>query len=313
VVTTGGASDVTPFGATVSGSVNPLSNPLQFCRFEYGATTAYGSEAPCPSDPGSGSSPVPISAALQKLTPSTTYHYRLVAGNAGGTAMGSDGTFTTLPHDPTTTTVGVVNVLPDGAKLLGRVNAQGSVTSYRFEFGPSTAYGHSTPAGTIVGSTDEPVSAVLGSLVPNTAYHFRLAATNAGGTTYGADQTFTTLIRPVGHATIPARAGIKHGTIMIPLTCKGEAIAECTGTLTVRARIKKGIRFILVEIGSADYDFFGKQTKEIAVRLNGNGHKVLSQSEGKPVRAVASAGGANREMRLFPGGRGGSRHGRHHR
>jgi hypothetical protein len=206
-----------------------------------------------------------------------------------------------------------VNVLPDGAKLLGRVNAQGSVTSYRFEFGPSTAYGHSTPAGTIVGSTDEPVSAVLGSLVPNTAYHFRLAATNAGGTTYGADQTFTTLIRPVGHATIPARAGIKHGTIMIPLTCKGEAIAECTGTLTVRARIKKGIRFILVEIGSADYDFFGKQTKEIAVRLNGNGHKVLSQSEGKPVRAVASAGGANREMRLFPGGRGGSRHGRHHR
>lgn len=313
VVATGGPANVTPFGATLSGSVNPLSNSIEFCRFEYGPTAAYGSEAACPSNPGSGGSPVSISLTLQNLSPSTTYHYRLVAGNAGGTEMGADATFTTLPHDPTTTTGGAVNVLPDGAKLLGKVNAQGSVTSYRFEFGASTGYGQSTPAGSVVGSTDEAVSAVIGSLAPNTTYHFRLAATNAGGTTYGADQTFTTLIRPVGHATIPARAGIKHGSIMIPLTCKGEAIAECQGTLTVRARIKKGIRFILVKIGSASYDFFGKQTKEIEVRLNGNGHKVLGQSEGKAIRAVASAGGANREMRLFAGHRHhGSRHGRHH-
>jgi hypothetical protein len=37
------------------------------------------------------------------------------------------------------------------------------------------------------------VSASVGSLAPNTAYHFRISATNAGGTSKGSDQTFTTI------------------------------------------------------------------------------------------------------------------------
>jgi hypothetical protein len=46
-------------------------------------------------DAGSGSSPVSVSGALSGLAPSTTYHYRLVATNADGTATGDDATFTT--------------------------------------------------------------------------------------------------------------------------------------------------------------------------------------------------------------------------
>jgi len=38
------------------------------------------------------------------------------------------------------------------------------------------------------------VSAALESLGENTTYHFRVVATNAGGTSLGSDQTFTTLL-----------------------------------------------------------------------------------------------------------------------
>jgi hypothetical protein len=299
LVVTGGTSNVDASEATLSGSVNPLSNPVTACHFEYGTDTSYGGIVPCSTDPGSGGGAVQETATISDLSPSTMYHYRLVAGNEGGVETGSDATFSTLPPSPSITTGASTNLLPDGAKLLGRVNAQGSVASYHFEYGPTTSYGSSTAAGSAVGSVDEAVSAVITGLHPNTAYHYRLVATNAGGTSFGADQTFTTLVRPIGHAAIPARAQVKKGRAMIPLTCKGNELAECSGTLTLRARIKKGIRFILVKVGAADYDFFGQHTEVITIRLNGSGQKVLAQSGGKPVPAIASAGGANRELRLF--------------
>ena len=40
----------------------------------------------------------PVSILLQNLSPGTTYHYRLVATNGGGTAYGADGTFTTAEY-----------------------------------------------------------------------------------------------------------------------------------------------------------------------------------------------------------------------
>ena len=36
------------------------------------------------------------------------------------------------------------------------------------------------------------MSANLTGLSPDTAYHYRILATNPGGTTYGTDQTFST-------------------------------------------------------------------------------------------------------------------------
>jgi hypothetical protein len=45
---------------------------------------------------------VTVAAALHGLSPSTTYHYRLVAANAGGISQGADKTFTSaaLPSGP---------------------------------------------------------------------------------------------------------------------------------------------------------------------------------------------------------------------
>lgn len=93
VVTTGAAGSVTQTGAVVNGTVNPERLGTSY-HFDYGVSTAYGGSTP-PADAGSGSADVPVDATLTGLAAGTTFHYRLVATNAGGTTLGADRTFTT--------------------------------------------------------------------------------------------------------------------------------------------------------------------------------------------------------------------------
>jgi Divergent InlB B-repeat domain/NHL repeat len=89
------ASAIARHSATLTGTVNPEGDASS-CRFLYGPTAAYGSEAPCSPQPGSGEAPVEVEAQLFDLAPATTYHYRLLAANSGGATAGEDQTFTTL-------------------------------------------------------------------------------------------------------------------------------------------------------------------------------------------------------------------------
>ncbi len=82
--------------------------------------------------------------------------------------------------------------------ITGTVDPHARQTSFRFEWGTSTAYGNSIPVpdadagsgnGTVV------VSKRLTGLQPRMHYHYRLVATNAAGTVYGSDRTFTTGVR----------------------------------------------------------------------------------------------------------------------
>ncbi len=104
-VVTKAATSVTQTTATLNATVNPNGGEVTECRFEYGATTSYGSTAPCTSLPGSGSSPVAVSAALTGLVPNTTYHLRISATSAGGTSKGSDETFKALPEPTYATSI----------------------------------------------------------------------------------------------------------------------------------------------------------------------------------------------------------------
>jgi hypothetical protein len=47
-------------------------------------------------NPVTGSTATAVSAALSGLTAGTTYHYRVVGTNGGGTTNGADASFTTL-------------------------------------------------------------------------------------------------------------------------------------------------------------------------------------------------------------------------
>jgi hypothetical protein len=95
-VSTGTASGVQFKRATLNGTVNPNGDPTNY-YFQYGETTSYGSAVPAGgAGVGSGTETVPVSNTATGLNPGTTYHYRLVAENAGGQATyGSDHVFTT--------------------------------------------------------------------------------------------------------------------------------------------------------------------------------------------------------------------------
>jgi hypothetical protein len=82
------------------------------------------------------------------------------------------------------------------AKLGALVNPGGIPTSYRFEYGTSSAYGQSTPypEGSVgEGLSSRTVWAAASGLAPGTTYHYRVVASNELGTVHGPDQTFTTL------------------------------------------------------------------------------------------------------------------------
>lgn len=203
---TGNATAITPTSATLHGTVNPEGQTTSY-HFEYGTTTSYGSQTPT-TDAGSGSADVAVLAAIGSLAPATTYHYRLVATNPSGTTLGSDVSFRTpKPPAPAVTTGRASAITLTSAKLTGTVNPEGLATSYVFLFGTSTAYGNQTaPASAGSGTKAVPVSFALGSLTPNTTYHYRLVATSANGTTSGHDVSFKTA-SPAAGVTIAAGAG----------------------------------------------------------------------------------------------------------
>jgi hypothetical protein len=77
----------------LDGTVNPHGIETT-CYFQYGTTTAYGSQTPT-AVAGSGTTGVKVSQAISGLQSGTTYHYRIVATSTGGTSDGVDRTFTT--------------------------------------------------------------------------------------------------------------------------------------------------------------------------------------------------------------------------
>ena len=89
---------------SLPGTVNPDGAEVTACLFQYGTTTEYGSSVPCATPPGSGSSPVAVSAPLSGLSQGTTYHYRLLATNSAGTTIGPDLSLTTEPPPGTVET-----------------------------------------------------------------------------------------------------------------------------------------------------------------------------------------------------------------
>jgi hypothetical protein len=113
-------------------------------------------------------------------------------------AQGSRGAVWAFVTAPPVVSTGGVSSLGEGtATIDGTVNPNGLASTASFQYGTTAAYGLST-AGQSAGSseTTAPIDASIAGLAPATTYHFRIIAESSAGTSYGADQTFTTPAAP---------------------------------------------------------------------------------------------------------------------
>ena len=93
---------------------------------------------------------------------------------------------------PAVSTLPAAAIRNTGATLPGMVLGETASTAY-FQYGPTASYGSITGRQSVqAGLHPVSVSTELGLLSPATVYHFRLVAENAGGVTYGTDQTLVT-------------------------------------------------------------------------------------------------------------------------
>jgi hypothetical protein len=193
-------TNVTSSSADFSGTVNPQgtdpSNDTSW-HFEYSTDGgASWTNTPQPdADAGTGTSDVPVNRTVSFL-PNQPVQVRLVASNQAATVTSSVASFTTMALPPDVTTQPAQDVASTHASLQGLIHPHNAPTTYYFEYGTTAAYGHSIPVSQNgdAGAADllEAVMQQLYGLAPSTTYHYRLVARSVGGTTTGADQTFTT-------------------------------------------------------------------------------------------------------------------------
>ncbi|MFH1121738.1 MAG: BACON domain-containing carbohydrate-binding protein [Bacteroidota bacterium] len=189
LATTLAATSVTGTSATLNGTVNPNGLATSY-HFEYGTSTSYGYNTSTISA-GSGTSNISVNAGISGLTTGTPYHFRLVAVNSDGTTNGNDLIF--IPGGVILTTTAATAITQNTATSGGNIASDGgSAITARGVCWATTADPVATGFHTTNGSgTGNFVSSITG-LQSSTLYHVRAYATNANGTFYGDDLTFTT-------------------------------------------------------------------------------------------------------------------------
>lgn len=155
--------------------------------------------------------------------------------------------------------------VPGGVELKGRIYTYESDTHYRFEYGPTAAYGTSVP----VPDGDAGVEAVVTvaqtvtGLAPYTTYHYRLVASNAGGQGEGPDATFNASQAPA--APPPPGGGSEEGPYP-----KGESPAVKGGKVRLRIRRVGGKRVLAAANGHTLYSLsVEKKGRFVCTRSSG--------------------------------------------
>src|SRR4029077_8441457 len=112
-----------------NGTVNPNGKSTT-AFFQYGTTSSYGA-ATGQQGIGSGTSAIPVTAALSGLICGTLYHFRAVGTNSDGTGNGSDMSFTTsaCAPPPIASTNKASGVGQNSATFAGSVNPNGMSTT----------------------------------------------------------------------------------------------------------------------------------------------------------------------------------------
>jgi Leucine-rich repeat (LRR) protein len=132
---------------------------------------------------------------LTKLTPNKTYYYKAYAKNKYGTAYGELKNFTTGDYLlPTLTTDSLGNITLTSVKLYGNITDDGETPILKRGFCISTNPTPTTTDSTFnTGNGVGLFNLVVIKLKTGTKYNVRAFATNAMGTSYGKEISFSTL------------------------------------------------------------------------------------------------------------------------
>lgn len=191
------AGSITGTGAVITWTTNEAAT----AQVEYGTTTAYGSSSALRSTLLTSHS-----RTLSGLAPSTLYHYRVISRDAAGnTAASGNNTFTTAAAPDTTppaiSGISAGNLAPTSATISWTTN---ELSDTQIQYGPSTAYGSSTPLNTTLSTAH---SQNLTGLTGATTYHYRVLSRDAAGNlATSGDNIFTTTTPP--DTTAPTLSGI---------------------------------------------------------------------------------------------------------
>ncbi|PIR44637.1 MAG: hypothetical protein COV10_03995 [Candidatus Vogelbacteria bacterium CG10_big_fil_rev_8_21_14_0_10_51_16] len=211
------ATNITQSSATLNGTLSASTISGVSRWFEWGASTSLGNSTQTQSAFSSGS----FSEHISGLSPNTIYYFRAVArGTNGNIVYGSILSFRTI----ITTSCPTISVSTFSLEILsqtsvrfrGSTDVSGSTSIIRwFEWGPTPAFGQTTPQQTATGGT---FAQEVYSLQPGTTYYVRAVAERTSGyfggffdnffcpsgRQYGSTMTFTTGTPPLPPPPPPA-------------------------------------------------------------------------------------------------------------
>ena len=157
-----------------------------------------------------------FTANCDGLLPNRTYYVRAFAINTLGTSYGNELSFTTKALTvPTLGTQAISNITNSTAISGGNITDDGGtpVLGRGICWSPAP---EPTTAGTCAaeGAGAGSYIALMTGLTSNTLYHARAYATNAQGTSYGEDLSFTTIVLQLAAVTTAAPNSISYTTAM---------------------------------------------------------------------------------------------------
>jgi hypothetical protein len=212
--------------ATLNGHVmlNPLNTTIttQF-SFDYNlsATECVNGSSISAGEAGPGSGLVSVEKEVTGLEPNASYSVCLLSSNSFGSEVDPHSPpvhFTTLPAPPLYIgeLAATVTAETPAVALIARVNPNNEQTSCSFQYGtePALKTGTTTvPCGTGFGAGygGQNASTQVEGLTAGETYYYRVVATNAAGTEYGAIDHFTAVVLPTvttGAAQDPTRTSI---------------------------------------------------------------------------------------------------------
>jgi len=260
IVVTLTATAVGNSDATLRGTVN-ANNQTSTASFEYGPTTAYGTTVSATPGTVNGNTATAVTANIAGLSLNTTYHYRVIGTNIGGTSLGNDITFTTGCSAPVTAGIitGSTSVCPGSNAVVYSVPAITNATTYVWSLptGATISGGSGTNSITVDFST----SAVSGNV---SVYGSNVCSD-------GSPSSLAVTVNPLPNPTLTAGP-----------------LGVCVGSTAVVYQTQSGMTAYAWTISSGGTIISGAGTNSITVNWNTIGAQTLGLNYTTPLGCTLS-------------------------